>query len=126
MILKKKPTTEELVARNEAYVKELNAKSPLFVPYEVFKQSMEIYGENLKEIYSMMHTINMERPFSIEMSAGDFGFIVSGSKEDSAHISRLAQEMTEKILNKVFDKDTMKMLVKKETPRENVRDQNYA
>jgi hypothetical protein len=126
MELFKKKTIGDMAIKNEEYLKKLNEKTPLFVPYEVFKQAMEVNGENLKEIYSMMHTINMERPYCVEMNAGDFGFSVSGPKEDMEKISKVAQEMTDAILKKVFSKDAMKLLVKKPPEKENVRDQNYA
>lgn len=107
----KKP--EQAVQDAEAFVKQLNEKAPLFVPYDIFKQAMEWNGENLKEIYSMIHTMNMEKPFSIEMNAGDFGFVVSGTREEADKITQSAKELSDMILQKVFSKNAMKMLVKK-------------
>lgn len=125
----KKKTPEELSEKSEAFIKKLNETAPLFVPYEVFKQAMEINGENMKEIYSMMHSINMEKMYTIEMNAGDFGFIISGPSCESEMIVKTAKDLTDSILGKVFSKNAMKMLVKKpveKQERPDERDKNYA
>jgi hypothetical protein len=97
-----------------------------YVPYEIFKMAMDLNTENLKEIYSMMHQINMERPYSIEMKAGDFGFSVTGSREDADKIAATSRELTEIILKKVFSKDAMKLLMKREPNKEKPDGRSYA
>jgi len=102
---------KDLENRVGEFSKELNKTPMVFVPYDIFKQAMELNTENLKQLYSMLHEINMEKNFFIDIDMGGIKFQVSGTQANSDNVVKAADKMVEKFSKKFFNKTELKKMV---------------
>lgn len=93
------------------FSKDLNKIPMVFVPYDIFKQYTELNTENLKQLYSMLHEINMEKNFFIDIDMGGIKFQVSGAQANSENVVKAADKMVEKFTKKFFNKADLKKLI---------------
>lgn len=97
-----------------------------WVPMEVWKLTNSVYMETLREIYDMIHQMNIERGFSMDVQIGDVHINLSGDSKDRDAITQKGQEM----INSVFDKISqlgdaaMKLVAARERERRKVDESN--
>lgn len=102
-----------------------NTRTP-YVPYEAWKLANDVYMETLREVYEMVHQMNMDRGFSMDMQIGDVHINLCGDSKDREAITQKGQEM----INNVFDKISqlgdaaMKLVAAREKERRKVDESN--
>jgi hypothetical protein len=104
---------------------ELNKNPPIFVPYEIFRQAMDIQTENLKQLYSMLHELNMEKNFTVEIDMGGIKFVVCGDSQNSQNVVKAADLMVDKFTKKFFTKAELTKLTKEMQKRETDAKKGY-
>lgn len=98
----------------------------MFVPMEVWRLTNEVYLETLREIYEMVHQMNMDRGYTMDMQIGDVRINLCGDSKDREEITKKGQE----IIGDVFDRITklgdsaMKLVAAREKERRKVDESN--
>ena len=81
-----------------------------FVPYDVFRQFVDINTENLRQLYAMLHELNMQKNFSIEMDMGGLKFAVSGNHNKSKDVMKAADLMVDHLSKKFYTRSELKRM----------------
>ena len=72
-----------------------NSPPMLFVPFDYFKMYCVLLEESMKELYQVLHEINMYKEFSSELKFGEMTYKISGPKEDTEKLIKASQECFE-------------------------------
>lgn len=91
------------LAESKKFALDMNKRDMIFVPYDIYKQNLELMTENLRELYEILHDITMEKMFTIDFKIGDLSYTLSGRHEDSDKIIEASEKLAEKILVKILD-----------------------
>lgn len=105
-------TFSDLRNKMSEFLTEMESKKTTFVSYEVFKQALEINTENLRELYSMLHEMIMEKNFVIDVDMGGIKFVVSGSNENMENVINAADKMVDKLTKKFYTKSELNKMMK--------------
>jgi CRISPR/Cas system CSM-associated protein Csm2 small subunit len=83
-----------------------------FVSFELFKQTMELNTENLRQLYSMIHDINMQKAYTIELDMGGIKFAISGEHKNSDNVVKAAEKLIDKLTKKFYTKEELQKMSK--------------
>lgn len=101
-------------------------KNSQWVPYEAWRMTNDMYMETLREVYDLVHQMNMDRGFSMDMQIGDVHVSLVGDSKDKDSITAKGQE----IIGDVFERITklgdtaMKMVAAREKEKRKVDESN--
>jgi len=87
------------------------AKEP-YVSFELFKQSMELNTENLRQLYSMIHDLNMQKSYSIEIDMGGIKMAITGEQKNSDNVIKAAEKLIDKLTKKFYTRAEIEKLSK--------------
>lgn len=99
---------EKFMSKAKKQDEDLKNSKAEYVSMEVFKSAMELNTENMRQLYEMLHDINMEKVFSMEMDLGGIKFILAGSDANSDMVIKAAEKMIELLTSKFFTKHELK------------------
>lgn len=102
-----KEAYEDFIKRVKETALEVNSREALFLPYEVFKQYNELLTENMKQLYGMLHSINMTKAVSVEFRLGDMEFCMTGPHQELDKLTEKAETMIKQILNRLTKKSVI-------------------
>lgn len=102
----------ELQNKMDNFINELETKKPTYVSYEMFKQALELNTENLRQLYSMLHDLIMEKTFVVDVDMGGIKFIVSGNNDNTDNVIEAANKMVDKLTKKFYTKGELDRMVK--------------
>lgn len=72
-----------------------------YVTYEVFHAANDITLENMRELYSMIHDLTMEKLFTVDFKIGDINIILSSSSGDKDSLIQTAEKMITDLLTRI-------------------------
>lgn len=105
---------QNFIKRMQEYSKTLQQVSPTTqaVSFELFKQSMELNTENLRQLYSMIHDINMTKIYTIELDMGGIKLAITGDQKNSDDVIKSAERLIDKLAEKFYTKEELQKLSK--------------
>jgi len=97
-----------------------------YVPMEVWRLTNEVYLETLRQIYDMLHQMNMDRGFSMDMQIGDVRINLAGDARDRDEIIKKGQEMIGDVFNRIsaLGDSAMKLIAAREKERRKLDESN--
>jgi CRISPR/Cas system CSM-associated protein Csm2 small subunit len=118
----KKSIYDSFISRAKKQKELLNKFEGTYVPLDVFRTTVELSTENMRQLYAMLHEMNMEKGFSMEMDLGGIKFVLAGSEANSENVILAAEKMIELLTSKFYTKNDMEKLMK-ENKRKDVDEQ---
>lgn len=104
-------TKEEYETRIKDFVKETRGgDGSTFVSQEVFRQTMDFFSENLRDLFSLIRDYAMERPFELEYKFGDISISSRCDHNDVSMSVTTVEKMVTQLSKKVFDKERLMLL----------------
>lgn len=106
-------TPEEYAQKMKDFLKIIKGSdNTTYVSQEVFRQTMDLFAENLRDLFSLIQEYAMDKRFELEYKFGDIHLAVRSDSKDLEKSVTAMMLMFKELSKKIFDKKRLETIVR--------------